>query len=530
METATATKPRRARAKRPLWPAWVGVWPRLTGRQEPEHESSFEGDGTDGDRACQLGVRIARSRSLPWQWLTLRKILSRRPDGLWTHPDVCLIMPRQNGKTWVILLRILFGLFVLGERIVYSAQRGATADAAFKRVKEIIEHRPSLARRVVTITGGHQGSGYIELRSGARVRFGVRSGDLGRGFDRIDLITFDEAYNLDEAEVASLTGSQLASPNAQTIYTSTPVVRDVHPNCSVFAGIRRRGRRKEKDLLYLEFAAPEPVDDDERAERRNDPETWRLASPSYGVIQKERDVERFRKVATTRTALELFDADYCGWGDWPPDELDVDRAINSALWEERVDRAPALVGDRVIAVDREPRGKQRWAIVAGQRTAEGRVHGEVGYFRAAKLGEVAAYIMLLVELWDPAAVIVDSRSPAAPLAPYMKELGIEMHVTGTNQMALACGGLVAAVDGGDVSHSGQPVMADAVGVAIKRELPRGDFAWDTTEGAIAQLVAFTLAYWGVLEFAEEQRAAAMPSVGHVDDGGPVDLDVLGAGF
>lgn len=530
MAIATATRPkRRGRPAKPLWPAWVGHWPRLTGRQEPEHESSFEGDGEDGDRACRLGVRIARTRSLPWQWLTLRKIMSRRPDGLWTHPDVCLICPRQNGKTWIILLRILFGLFVLNERIVYSAQRGATADAAFKRVKEIVERRPSLMRRVVTMSGGHQGTGYIELRSGARCRFGVRSGDLGRGFDRIDLVCFDEAYNLDEAEVASLTGAQLASPNAQTIYTSTPVVASQHPNCRVFAGIRRRGRRREKDLLYLEFAAPDPVDDEDRARRRDDAETWRLASPSYGVIQKERDIIRNRKLATTFSGLELFDADYCGWGDWPADELDREHPIKPEEWADLEER-PILVGDYVIAVDREPRGKHRWAIAAGRRTEDGRVFGEVGFFRTAKLGEVAAYLLLLVEKWDPAAVIVDAKSPASGLAPYVKELGIEMVVTGTNQIALACRGIVDAVEGSDVAHSGQPVMTTAVDVVSKRLLPRGDFAWDTTEGNIAPLVAFTLAYWGVLEYGSELQPAAAPGLVSLEEGDVHDLDVLGAGF
>jgi hypothetical protein len=61
------------------------------------------------------------------------------------------------------------------------------------------------------------------------VALGVRSGDLGRGLDRIDLVVFDEAYNLTETEVSALTGAQLASPNSQTIYASTPASRQNQP-------------------------------------------------------------------------------------------------------------------------------------------------------------------------------------------------------------------------------------------------------------------------------------------------------------
>jgi hypothetical protein len=54
---------------------------------------------------------------------------------------------------------------------------------------------------------------------------------------------------------------------------------------------------------------------------------------------------------------------------------------------------------------------------------------------------------------------------------------------------------------GQLSHSGQQVLNDAVASAVKRDPPGGGFAWDKTPGAsIAQLVAATLSHWALLEF------------------------------
>jgi hypothetical protein len=162
-------------------PTWVSAPPRLTGRQEPADESWFDGDERDGDRAAQLAARVGVP-PFPWQWIALRKILSRRPDGLWSHPDCLLLTTRQSGKSLILILRILFGLFVLHERIVYSAQRWVTAEAVFKRLKAIIESRPSLQRRLAKDPTSSSSRAVIELKSGASVALGVRSGDLGRRY------------------------------------------------------------------------------------------------------------------------------------------------------------------------------------------------------------------------------------------------------------------------------------------------------------------------------------------------------------
>lgn len=196
MAAARASVTRRGRAElaeeflpKP-YPKFIGKWPRLVGRQEPEVTSWFPGDESDGDYAAELGFE-AGVRCMPWQWWALRKILSRLPSGLWTHPDCVFTTTRQSGKTQIIILRILFGLFILGESIVYSAQRWKTSEEVFDRcvgiilgnewMRELLEARPgcpdgfSKAGKV----------GQIFLANGGSLFCGLRSGIWGVGRRRL---------------------------------------------------------------------------------------------------------------------------------------------------------------------------------------------------------------------------------------------------------------------------------------------------------------------------------------------------------
>ncbi|WP_319456878.1 MULTISPECIES: hypothetical protein [unclassified Mycobacterium] len=518
-------------------PPWVGHWPRLDGPQEPRYHSAnpliAEADESDSIRAAKFASRVTRSRCLPWQWDELRGITLRRDDGLWLHRDVCLIDTRQQGKTEVMVWRILFGLFYLGETCVYSAQAGKTADAVFARIAAIIEKRPALFEKLVSKTGGSQGRGDIVVRANdgtlAHLRCGVRSTDLGRGLDRIDLVVFDEAYNLTEAEVAALAGTQIASPNAQTIYTSTAPVASVHTFCHILAGIRDRGMvghrnpdQADPELWYSEFCAPDPPKDERaRAEARLDRELWRLASPSHGVISKDRDIDAIRKtLCINATGIALWEADYLGWGEWPMTEATREPVIPiEEVWLKLVDHAPGLVGQIVITVSRT-QDKLWWAFAAGQRTTDGRVALELGKYEKMNLGQAARYLVQLIQLHDPPEVVMEGHDPGVDLVPVMRKLGVDIRLTTANEFAIASSLFISSATSGDLCHTDQPIIREGLEQAAMRELPRGGRVFDNREGSIAQVIAFVMALWGVLEFAEEDSPAALPVGG--DDVGAVD--------
>lgn len=490
-------------------------WPTLQGRQEAEHWLCDDGDQSEADRSLTFAKRINKAE-LPWQETTTRGILTLEPDGMFTHPTVVVIAPRQNGKTLSAAeLRIMFGLFVRGERIIYSAHRWSTAESIFKRLKRVIEARPSLKRRVARWTCS-QGQASIELESGALVSFITRSLDAGRGFDEIDVIVYDESYNLKDAETAALSPTQLAAKNPQTIYLSSAVNQENHSNGFVLAAIRERALeaikldRRKQGLYFAEYMAPAPsadISESERRRIREDPETWRLANPSYGVIQSEAKVRKL----LTELSTKDFEVEVLGWGDWPPVGDASRRVFGEDPWRDRCNTAPELVNQhpRVIAVDRSPASKI-WAIGGAQYVRSGGAHTEIGWSGKGSPTEVVEKLVDIITDADPAALVIDQRSPAAILKPYLIEAGIEPVMTNTTQLALYCEGFHEAFLAEQVTHSGQQILTDSATTAIKRDLPGGRYAWDGTQ--IVQLMAVTLAHGALLEYAQPPRRSAPPMI------------------
>lgn len=485
------------------WPEWIGAWPRLKGRQEPEFESKFAGDESQGDRCAQFGFRIGL-RCLPWEWLTLRAVLSMQApdengDRLFTHRDVAIECTRQQGKTLMVVLLILFHLFVLpSRRIVYTAQRWATASDVFDRVLAVIDRVPSLKRRLAEKPSKAGNRGVIKLKNGARADFGPRSQDFARGFTEVDLVIIDEAYDVDPGQEANLTGSQSAAKNPQTVYISTPPVAAVHPKCQVLAGLHRLGHARSPDLYYALYAAPRTM---ARAER----EAWAMAQPSYGVATNEREIRSKLAKAKTVDQRAIFDADYLGWGDYPPDETEISSPIPEAVWVDMRNPGVELTGPRTIAVHRS-RNRHLWSIVAAQFASDGRVHIEVGPARSGRHTEIAEYLITKVADWNPSALVIDRKNSAAVLEPLLIEAGIEPEMMGTPEIAHASGGFLDAALAGKLSHSDQEIFNDAIVSASMRELPGGDFAWAEDDSGVAgPLIGASQAHWALLKFGKTAK-------------------------
>lgn len=484
-------------------------WPRLTGRQEPHFVSEWPGDDSDGVKAIELGRRCGK-RAMPWQHTMLRAWMRRRPDSLWAHPECVTIISRQQGKTLLVILRILWGLFLAndrrGERIVYSAQRFQTAEDVYKRTWAIIEARPWLRRRIVTHTCSG-GKGYLETTSGARAAFVTRSADLGKGFDEVDLVIYDEAYNLTDTQRGALNPTQLAAANAQTIYLSTAVDEDTMPNCHVLAAMRRRGLDREEELYFSEWLAPDDMPMDAQS-------TWEYAMPSFGVTAKARDMRIAHKNVKTATARRMFELEYLGRGRWPKPETDVEVVFDLDGWSSMTDTRPELVGPIALALSRS-RDRDMWAVAAAQHTAAGRVHVEVGKFERLAPDAVVRFLLAVLERSDPVALVMESHDAAKSIVPLLAGADIEPELTTTPQYGEACGGFLDDATNGMLSHVGDPILRDALSDATKRILPHGDAVWDDTIGpSAAPLKAVTLARWGLLTFgARAKKPPASPSRG-----------------
>jgi hypothetical protein len=419
---------------------------------------------------------------MPWEWLTVRGILSLQRPNEYGERTVdssgrsAIECTRQQGKTLIIVLLILFLMFVrpaVGrarvKHIVYTAQQWATASQVFDRVEAVILRVPYMKRQLIKNPSKRDNHGLIETRY-CKVEFGPRTKHFARGYTEIDVVIIDEAYDVEPLHESNLTGSQSASPNPLTVYISTPPVKDEHPNAQALADLHRQGHRRARDLFYQLFAAPRHLSFDA-------PEAWELAQPSYGVATNEREVRsKCEKAKKSTRRRAIFLADYLGWGDYPPPEIEGSTEISAEKWAGMKAKAiPVLTGSPAVVLERESGGP--WVITAASRTSAGPVLIEVGYCEAAASVTVVQRLITLVAAWDPCALVVRSGSDAAALAPELETAlgteGLEVTMANRTEVAQACGGFLNAALGleGALMHSGQRELDDAVSAAQNASCP-----------------------------------------------------------
>lgn len=316
-------------------------FPTLEGRQEPERLVCHrDGNRDHGEKAIKLAKSFG-IKLMPWQEEQVLLALSVDADGHWLHPDVVLICPRQNGKSLILEVIVLYRLFKMGHQIVFSAHQWRTAKSIRNRIWKRIKSRPWAARRLVRNTAS-AGEAEMETADGGKVQFSTRSNDMGRGFDEIDLLIIDEAYNLDSGEMDAVAPTQLAAEDPQTYYTSSAVNEFKHPKGEELSKVRDRALSGDSEgLLFSEFAAPEGMDPE-------DPVTWMMANPSYGVVATEKKI---RSLKSKLTGVG-FEVEMLGWGRWfavGSDENDTPTLIDVEQWSKLHEKEPRFYSDHALA-------------------------------------------------------------------------------------------------------------------------------------------------------------------------------------
>lgn len=470
----------------------------LFGAQVPRVEHGPQGVGSQGAGAVEL-ARRAGIDLFPWQERVLDRSMRVDDDGKWAAPEVALIVSRQNGKGEVLTARCLYGLFVLGENIFHSAHEFKTAADAYRRIKAVIVATPALHRRVVRYNNSHGQEG-IELDTGNRLMFIARTAGSGRGFSSIDLLILDEAYNLPDHAMSALLPTQMVSKNSQTLYTSSAVDIDEHPQGYVLSAIRERGLADEPGVYLAEFSAAPELE-------RDDPAAAAQANPSMGrLFPVEKIMSKMRSMATP-AMQRAYDVEFLSRGKWPTaGEQEIVYVIDPDVWSDLTDTAPALTDDFAIAVDMPP-DRSVCTIGAATRRVDDGVHFEIIFHGSPR--DAAQLVRTIVVNQPPRAVVIARTSPAAALVPEL--VGIDVMLTNDTQMAQACGSIVDEIPEGLISTTGDPLLAEANASASKRDVGSGGaWAWDRRgEFVITPMVAITLARFGLwAEVEEPERDSA----------------------
>lgn len=186
------------------------------------------------DLSAQAGIVLDG-----WQELILKAAMGERRDNTWAAKRVGVTVPRQNGKSQLLVARALAGAVLFGEKkIVISAHQQDTAREAFNKLVEILESDGNgwLMDRVkpngiMNAINREQ----VKFRNGATIQFKARSGAAGKGFSS-DCLMLDEAQILSQRAWVSINSTMSAMQNPQVwLLGTSPQAED---DSEVFESIR----------------------------------------------------------------------------------------------------------------------------------------------------------------------------------------------------------------------------------------------------------------------------------------------------
>lgn len=431
-----------------------------------------------GAVARQLGTPF-----MPWQQQVADVALELDDAGRFCFREVGLTVPRQSGKTSLILAVIFArALATRGQQVRYTAQTGG--DARKKLIDDwlpIIEVSPFMKRGLLRIrqTNGHEA---LRFRNGSHVGLVATTRKSGHG-GTIDLGVLDEAFAHPDARLEQALRPAMITrdfPGSQLWVVSTAGTAEDSPylwdKVSAYREIAAAGLTHS--VCYFEWSAADDLDPTEET-------TWRSCMPALGYTQS---VEAVR-AELAGMALNEFERAYLNR--WKA--ATSDPVIPLVVWNALADPRSRIAGPLCFAFDVTPDGAGASIAVAGRRE-DGLVHVET-IEQARGTRWLPTRLRELVAAHKPVAVVCDPAGTAGGVLP---QLDIDVCPITAREHAQACSLFFDTVMQGGLRHLGSPELAIALDGAARRSL--GDaWAWSRKNSAIdiSPLVGATLALWGL---------------------------------
>lgn len=430
-----------------------------------------------------------------WQRLVLDVALAEDPEtGLWAAFEAVVIVPRQNGKGSVIEALELGWLFLLGEKVLHTAQLGQTAHDGYERLLGLINDAPHLKRRLGKVRHSADEVS-ISTVDGGLVKFSPRSPRLGRG-QQYDKLVIDEAMFLEPDDVAAQMPTMSTRDNPQAWYFSSAG----RASSTHLRALRDRGRSGDDGLAYLEWSV-EPPSDGALLDLQG-AAFWAAvaqSNPSVGSPRLKAISPEFIRAEQQAMSVTpgLFDREVFGIFDEPQS---AGRVITAAMWDPLADPGSVIVGEPVFAVAVTPERDAAAIVVVGRR-ADGIPQAEAAAVGAADPDDgddATAGLGWVIEWFEKrpgSTVAVAANGPAGGLIAKLAAAGVEVVKLSDAEMARGVQGLFDTVAGGGMRHLGDPLMDAAVGAGRKREIGDGAWTWSRKSSAanITLLEAMTAA-------------------------------------
>ena len=429
------------------------------------------------DLAADVGIDL-----MPWQKYVLEHAHKVKPDGRWATPLNVVVGARQNGKSFLQLIRILGGLFVWDEKLqIGSAHRLSTSLEQFREMMRVIEGSETLSKQVKRVRWQHGGE-EIETLNGNR--FIIRAGgSAARGVSRPSTIHLDELREMNDMEsFASLRYTLMAAPNPMVMsYTNAGDSSSV-----VLNSFRERALAKiagaDDEIGYFEWSAPTDEISVENA---------RWANPAMGITIHADNIKSVLNDPPDVVMTEVL----CRW------VVAINSAVDAASWGNCLDKTQDLDPDRLtwLAIDLSP--CRKFASLVG----------------AQKLGS-ENFVVKLLHTWSnnlqlddkqianeladyarkyPTEYVIYSRKTAGAVAARLSPAGIPIYEM-DGDYPQACDELLSAVNSGRLKHRGQTKLTEEMLAAV--QLRRGD-GWVIGRRATSAVVCGAVATAFVTHFA-----------------------------
>ena len=475
------------------------------GNQKPRLDYYKNGDIWLADKTITLlehyGIKL-----LPWQKAIIYRWMAVEQDEegkwIWVNPKAGLLVPRQNGKTELIIARIVGGMIFLGEALIYTAHSDKTVEETKRRVLRFFYDAEQEIRDMLTEEFDKEPKSfdYVELRNRGRCVFRTRTRTGGLGTTNDTLIMDEDQEETDAQQEALLpTISAGKSQNQQIIRAGTPPSGG--GSGTVFIRIRKNViDRKDVDTCWQEWSVEHIADP-------HDEDAWYETNPSLGYHLMLSAVKNEAK----DMAVDSFNKMRLGW----VAGVESMRAITDDMWSPLAVKTVPLPEhpQLVYAVKFAPDGSAV-SLAVGVIMPDTRIHVELVERKpmSAGTGWLAQW---LLERWrKPNKIIIDGAAGTQLLVEELvrsnPKLKKKILTPNAREAGAAYADFYTGIEHGMLTHFDQPALNVSIRTVKKRSIGKdGMYGYASMNPDIqsdpTEAVAF--AFYGARRFKKDKTTS-----------------------
>ena len=389
--------------------------------------------------------RLKMDKLMPYQEWVLKDMMSVDKKNNYRRKTCLLLISRQNGKSHLGRVRVIWGMFYGGEKkvIIMSANR-ATSLMLFRDIAWIIESTPELKSMTKVIRFANGGE-RIELLNGATLDLITDNSSSPRG-RTADFLWIDEIREISTDGYKAAVPVTRARANAQTFLTSNA---GDHFSEVLNSLVDRAKDYPPETYGYYEYSAPQYCKIDISSDF-----FWRNAvAPSNPALSYIITKESIEEAIATNPIEQTRTETLCQWIDslqspWP-----------HGILEETSDNTLEMgVGAyTVFAFDVSP-SRRNGSLVAGQLLPDGRIGIGILETYSSQMAidelKMAASIKSYCDLYKPRLVGFDKYATQT-IADRLTQAGVICEDVSGQQFYKACGDLLEGLVNHRVVHNGQ---------------------------------------------------------------------------